>query len=76
MASLRSSFKLSADALVRIRERNSLMGKNEYVCALTRLAYQAKAYFAAEKWARGLYGHLAPEDELLMLKAVLLCAEL
>ena len=52
------------------------MGKNEYVCALTRLAYQAKAYLAAEKWARGLYGHLAPEDELLMLKAVLLCAEL
>lgn len=71
MASLRSSFKLSADAL-----RNSLMGKNEYVCALTRLAYQAKAYLAAEKWARGLYGHLAPEDELLMLKAVLPCAEL
>ena len=57
-------------------EIGTLMGKNADICTLTRIIYKAKAYLAAEKWGRGLYTDLDPENEKLLLEAIQLCTEI
>ena len=57
-------------------EMGTLIGKNADICKLTKIIYRAKAYLAAEKWERGLYKNLSPEEERMLLEAIQLCSKL